>query len=645
MAKEKRRRYLWDNLNRGTARLYALVARSFLGRLMTGYRKADEALAKGRRYPGRNRCTPMSPARLRLLTAVESGKLFSGLRALFHALFCLPMALYGLFLLLYGLLGVALYFVMPLAYPAAAPDLEHLLLSAVVAVVAIPAVLTKKTLAETLVTGRVSRFILIRLLGFPEDRMETYRVKMPASLPYATVLLAIAAAGGALFLHPLLIPALILAVGAVGLIFTYPEAGVVVSTLLLPVIWLNRNALYILCALILLTWLSYGVKLLFLHRTIRFGLLDTVVLLFGGLILLAGFTGVSVTPDSVVRSIMLTVCLSDYFLIVNLMTTRAYIRRCLWGVGISVAVVTLLAYLRMIPVEGLAWLEGSRAGNAIVAGTENAVERLSGLWVEHSELYLVVVFPWLYAYLCHTKRLLRRVAGLAFVGLDLVLILMTDSVSALFSVILVTVMFFLLLSHKGLSAGLIFLPAVGAGVGWITYLYPVSDSVQTILSRSRHFKELLADSLWQMVLDHPAGVGVGEAAFTAVYPAYAAPDLGAVTDSGSLCFELLIAYGWPGLILFSALLFLFAQKSVTCLGHTADARDRAMILGGVTSIAGALIFGTVRSFITSPRVFFTLMLVISLCSAYENVLFDESDVLTARRSGSPTAEDRIFLRG
>ncbi len=645
MAKETRRRYLWDNLNRGTAKLYAMVSRSFLGRVMSGYRRADEALAKGRRYPGRNRCTPMSPGRLRLLTAVESGKLFSGLRALFHALFCLPTALYGLFLLLYGLLGVALYFVMPLAYPAVAPDLEHLLLSAVVAVLAIPAVLTKKTLAETLVTGRVSRFLLIRLLGFPEDRMETYRVKMPVVLPYVTVLLAIAAAGGALFLHPLLIPALLVALGAVGLIFTYPEAGVVTSTLLLPVIWLNRNALYALCVLILLTWLSYGVKLLFLHRTIRFGLLDTVVLLFGGLILLSGFTGVAVTPDSVMRSIMLVICLSDYFLIVNLMTTRVYIRRCLWGVGISVAVVTLLAYLRMIPVEGLAWLEGSRAGNAIVGWAENGIERLSGLWVEHSELYLVVVFPWLYAYLCHTKRLLRRVAALAFVGLDLVLILMTDSVSALFSVVIVTVVFFLLLSHKGLSAGLIALPAVGAGVWWITYLYPVSDALQTVLSRSRHFKELLADSLWQMVKDHPAGVGVGEAAFCAVYPAYAAPDLGAVTDSGSLYFELLIAYGWPGMILFAALLFLFVQKSVTCLGHTADARDRAMILGGVTSIAGALIFGSVRSFITAPRVFFTLLLVISLCSAYENVLFDESDVLTARRSGSPTAEDRIYLRG
>ncbi len=645
MAKDTRRRYLWDNLNRGTAKLYALVSRSFLGRLMSGYRKADDALAKGRRYPGRNRCTPMSPARLRLLTAVESGRLFSGIRALFHALFCLPMALYGLFLLLYGILGVALYFVLPLIRSPLVSDMEHLILSAVVAVLAVPAILTKKTLAETLVTGKVSRFVLIRLLGFPEDRMETYRIKMPVVLPYVTVLLAMAAAGGALFLHPLLIPVSLMAAGAVGLIFTYPEAGVVVSTLLLPLIWLNRNALYGLCLLIFLTWLSYGVKLLFSHRTIRFGLLDTVVLLFGGLLLLSGFTGVTVTPDSVMRSIMLFICLSDYFLIVNLMTTRAYIRRCLWGVGISVAVVTLLAYLRMVPVEGLAWLEGSRAGNAIVEMAENGLERVSGLWVEHSELYLVVVFPWLYAYLCHTKRLLRRVAGLVFVGLDLALVLMTDSVSALFSVIIVTVVFFLLLSHKGLSTGLIALPAVGVGVWWITYLYPVSDALQTVLSRSRHFKELLADSLWQMVKDHPAGVGVGEEAFRAVYPAYAAPDLGAVTDSGSLYFELLIAYGWPGMILFAALLFLFVQKSVTCLGHTADARDRAMILGGITSMAGVLIFGSVRSFITAPRVFFTLMLVISLCSAYENVLFDESDVLTARRAGSPTEEDRIYLRG
>jgi hypothetical protein len=172
----------------------------------------------------------------------------------------------------------------------------------------------------------------------------------------------------------------------------------------------------------------------------------------------------------------------------------------------------------------------------------------------------------------------------------------------------------------------------------------MSDHLLTILSRSRLYKSQLSESLWRMVWDHPAGIGVGERAFSLVYPAYAAPDLGAVTESGSLYFELLLSYGWAGLLLFAGVIFLFIQKSLTCLGHTADRRDRAMILGGVTSIVGALIFGTVRSFITSPRVFFTLTLVLALCSAYENLIFDESDVLTARQAGTPTEEDRVFRR-
>ena len=40
----------------------------------------------------------------------------------------------------------------------------------------------------------------------------------------------------------------------------------------------------------------------------------------------------------------------------------------------------------------------------------------------------------------------------------------------------------------------------------------------------------------------------------------------------------------------------------------------------------------------------TLMLVLALCSAYENLIFDESDVLTARQAGTPTEEDRVFRR-
>ena len=644
MAKHHNRGILWGSLNRGTAKLYRLIAGSLPGRIMTGYRRADAAFAGGKRYTGRHACMPMSPARMRLLSAVESGLLFKGIRALFSGLFGLPLAVYGLFLLSYGLAGGIAYFALPYVYRPLAPDMEHLVLSAVLALLAIPLILTKKTLAETLGVGGIPYLIFVRFLGIPRDRLDVPRRQISIVLPYLTVLLALGGAAAALVSHVLLVPLVLICIGALGLIFSYPEAGVVLSTVMLPAIWLNRNLLIPLVALILLTWLSYGVKLLFLHRTIRFGLLDTVILIFGGLILLSGFTGVAVTTETRMTGILLFVCLTDYFLIVNLMTTRAYIRRSLLGVGVSVVVVTLLSYLRIVPVDGLGWLEGSRAGNAIIEGVENGIRQLSGLWLEHSELYLVLVFPWLYAYLTHTRRFLRRVAALLFVGLDLALVLMTDSVSALFCVLAVTVLFILLWDHKSLSAGLVALPVLVSGGLWGLYLFPVSEQVHTVLSRSRHFKALLSDSLWRMVWDHPAGIGIGDATFRAVYPAYAAPDLAAVTECGSLYFELLLAYGWVGLILFVGMMFLFMQKSLTCLGHTADRRDRAMILGGVTSVVGGLIFGTVRSFITSPRVFFTLTLVLALCSAYENLIFDESDVLTARQAGTPTEEDRVFRR-
>jgi uncharacterized membrane protein len=148
-----------------------------------------------------------------------------------------------------------------------------------------------------------------------------------------------------------------------------------------------------------------------------------------------------------------------------------------------------------------------------------------------------------------------------------------------------------------------------------------------------------------MVWDHPAGIGVGADAFATVYPAYAAPDLGGVSDSGNLGFELLLSYGWAGLLLAAVLLFLFVQKSCTALRHTVVGKDRAMILGGVTSLVGMLIFGAVRSFLTSPRVFFTVCLVVALCSAYENIIFEESERERLEWAVGMNAEDRFYKSG
>ena len=635
---------LWDGLCRGTNKLYNAVIHSTPGRLMTGYRRLDCSLFGGRRNPGRYRVQPMSPIRHRLVESVEQGRLFGGIRKLVDVLMGCPVSFFGWFGLLYGILCTILCFVLPRFYPPFAPGLGYLVSAIGMAVASLPMVLSHASLASALGNSRLPRWILVDLLGIPPERLSRPRKKLHIAFPYVALLLAAGAAAATVRIHPLVIPIAITVLGLGGMIFSYPEAGVVLSTILLPALWLHQNAILVVAPLILLTWCSYGLKLLFLHRTIRFGVLDIVLAIFGLPLLLSGFTGAVVSPETMAQSVLLFICFSDYFLIVNLMNSRAYIRRCLVGVALSVALVTVLAYLRQIPVDGLAWLEGSRAGNAIVGAFSTAMDRLSGLWVEHSEVYLVLVFPWLYAYLLHTKRLFRRVIGLLFIALDLLLIFMTGSVSALLCALCVTLLFFIFFGHKWLARGIIALPLVGCVGAWINYVYPVSDAVRTILSRSRLYKDQLRDSLVHMVLDHPGGIGLGEASFVKVYPAYAAPDVGAVSDSGSLLFEALLNFGWAGFLILCVFVFFFVQKSLTALLHTSASRDRAVILGGMTSLVGVLIFGVVRSFLSFPRVLFTLMLVVALTSAYENIIFDESDVLTAESVGSPTEEDRIYRK-
>ncbi len=642
---KKRGAAVWRGVCRGTAWLYRVIRHSLPGRVMTAYREVDSRLTRGNRYPGRDRCRPMSAARHRLVSALESGHLPAALRSIMRMLLVCPLRFWGLFGLFYGAFGVLLCLLMPIIYPPLSPGAGHMTIAIVLIILSLPFLFTRSNLADALRNSILGRGLLIGLLGVPDEQLRVPPRRMPIVLPYLALLLGMLAAGGALFIHPLAVPLGLLALAIGGMIFTYPEAGVVLSTALLPVIWLHRDTLYILAALIVVTWISYAVKLLFLHRTMRFDCLDIVVLIFGGIVLASGFTGVAVGQSTIMQGLLLFVCLSDYFLIVNLITTRAFVRRCLVGVGASVLIVTVLSYLRVVPLDALSWLEGSRAGDAIIETFHVTVEKLSGLWVEHSELFLVLVFPCLYAYLMHTKRLLRRVLALIFIALDLLLIIWTGSVSALGSALCVTLVFFLLMSHKWMAAGLVGIPLGVAGVLWINYLYPLTEAGSDILSWSRHYKGLLRDSLWQMVRDFPAGIGMGEEAFVAVYPAYAAPDLGAVTDSGNVFFEVLLNYGWQGMLLLLAVVFFFLQKSLTCLCHTGEARDRAMILGGIASLIGTMIFGTVRSYVTSPRVFFTLVVLIALCSAYQNIIFDESDVLNAVSVGSPAGEDRIWRRG
>ncbi|MBQ3507351.1 MAG: hypothetical protein IJA91_02270, partial [Clostridia bacterium] len=368
---KRRGSVIWKGLNRGTSWFYAILLRSFIGRILTGYRTADDLLAKGKRYTGRHRCTPASAAHLRLVKVLEESRLFGGLCTLFHVLSACPTLFYGLFGLSYGLFGVLLHYVFRFALDFITLPSEHLVASVIIAVLSLPLVCTAKPLLNAVGDSATGRLIFVRFLGISRDRMQVVPMKVSHAGYYLSCLWGLLGAVAALFISPWIIPVALFVVGGVGMILTYPETGVVLSVAMLPVTWVDRQYLILPVLLILITWGSYFIKLLRLHRTIRFGLLDRVILIFGLVMAVSAFTGKVITAETVRQSLYLLIFLSLYFLVVNLMTTRAYIRRCLFGVGVSLVVVILLSYLRLVPVDSLSWMEGSRAGDAIIEGFRN----------------------------------------------------------------------------------------------------------------------------------------------------------------------------------------------------------------------------------------------------------------------------------
>jgi len=645
----RRRTVLWSGLERGTSALYNRVIRSWLGRLLTSYRSVENLVYRGRRVEGRDRCRPVSSARLRAVDALESARVTALLHRVFSALFDAPLRCYGVFGLCCSLFGIALYFAAPYLDPGLSVSWIHLLCYMAIFAVSVPLTLSPKPLRRVLGEGRIMRRCLTGGLGIPTERLARADRRVTKPRPvwfFVSVLLAVPAAAVSYLTHPFIVPLAGVLVALVGMIFAYPEAGVILSTSMLPLIWLDRRFMLVLAVAILLTWISYIHKLLFLHRTMRMGLLDWAVLVLGAFLLISCFTGAAVTTDTVVYTGLIVLFLSDYFLIVNLMTTRAHIARCLGGVLSSVVVVTVLGYVRMIPVDALSWLEGSRAGDLLVDAFTHGMGALSGLWATHSELFLVITFPWLFAFLLHTKRLLRTFGLSLLMGANVLLVVLSHADSTLLCIVLCSCLFFLLYSHKTLAVGTLAAPALGCVCVWVDYLFPSSALLAWDWFADRTpAQDSLRQSVWRMIADHPFGIGIGSDSFAAVYPSYAPSDLTFAANAGNLYLDILLSHGWCGLLLLALVLFLFVQKSLSCIRHAASKSSRALILGGLGSVVSVLILGTVRSFSGIPRVFFTLLLAVALCSAYENILFEEHDVLTVDPAGDHTREDRMYRVG
>lgn len=639
---------LWRRLTALTGGLYAAVGKSFLGRAMTAYRRADALLHHDRRRTLRDNCRPMSSARLRLVEAAREGKLFKLFSAFFSLLAYAPVSFYGFYLLFYGLLNTVVYFVGPLLRASLTFDLYELYLFAALALLGVPLLFSHKPTVKLLLTGRLTRWFFVSLLGLPEEGVNQGERSRDLSLfktvsPYVAFLLALLSAVATFWIHPLIIPCAFLLLCAVGMVFAFPETGVMIAVTALPVLFLAPQALLPLAAVIAVTWAALLVKVLFMHRSIRFSLMDIAVLLFAASLCLAGMTGHYVTPESVSEGILSFVVISLYFLITNLMTTREQLKRCLLGPAAALLLVLAAVYVTRLPQGEALWQSLLGGGGTVKQGMDTVLAALEGV-NGYGVCLPMMAAPLICGLLWKKKNRPLWILGvLAALALCVGGLILADAWGALTTVAVCLLLFFLLHDHRTLAAGLLALPWVACGGVWLGSIF--SSKLESVLGtffEGQIYRGSLGRSVWRLVCDHPAGVGLGDRAYAAVYPLYAETQLIGAAEATSLYADLMVSMGLPGLILCLFTLFLFLQKTFTCLKISGSTADSAVMLGGMLSVVTLFLYGFLSDAPTQWPAVYAAVIALGLCNAFENTVFSGWDMTAARMARDDHHADLVF---
>ncbi len=472
-------------------------------------------------------------------------------------------------------------------------------------ILSLPACFSRRAAGNAICSGRFSSAVLFGLLGL---RRASFRVdaekEKTAGRPLAAALLGVSLGMAGVFVSPFAAPlAFFGGLGAYA-VLCFPETGVTLLFLLLPFLPTMPLGIFT-----LFVCFSYAGKLLRSKRTLKLEPIDWCAGLFGLLTLFGGI--VSVSKGSLRPALMFCCFLTGYFLTVNLLRTREWVERAMTSLVLSTAGAALIGVYQQVTGDvSTVWQDEtmfSDIGGRVVStfGNPNVFGE-----------FLILTIPLLFAFFLRAKGKGAKFASLLPVGLSCVALLYTWSRGAWIGLVAGVLVFFLLYSRRAL-------PVLAAGAVALPFAIPFLPA--SVLNRIGSIGNLSDSStayrvyIWQaaarMFTDHAAGgVGVGEAAFAAVYPGYALAGIESAPHSHNLYLQIGIELGLPALLIFLIFLVLLTRGALT-LSKSEDKNERAAVLGALAGIAAVLTQGMTDYVWYNYRVFFAFWLVCGLTSA------------------------------
>ena len=548
----------------------------------------------------------------------EQSLILDALRRFGSLLLSLRLCTVGLLLLSCGIWTAAFHMIGLLLTGGGAPDISVLLFSAGVAISSLPLLFSKKTVSEGLSASRIAGFVLFGMLGLYRESFVTDKRRENGD--FTAFILGIACGLLTLFVRPWTLLLLLAALCGITCIFRMPEAGLSILVAALP---FAGNAL--LCAILVITWISYFVKLLLGRRSLRFGAADACLAVYG-LVVLGGILFPVSAAATLRTGLSRLLALSTGLLVLQLVRSG---KTALRIAGLFTASITVASLLGL----GLYVRQGTdqfMSGHGFPFSTAQMTSVFPT--VAAFACFVLLVFPFVPAFFSCAENGRHRIPSLLLLLVCGLCLALTWDVPAIVGAVFAFAVFLLLRKKHGWF-GILILALITFGCLIPSGLYDSLHLAPKLFPDLPGRVTVARDYLRAVVPCLMVGAGSGSAAPAGLYRGICDSAYVSAGSSGSFYAQSLAENGIIGLVfllLYLVCLFLLCRSAVR-LGHGFDPEDgigseqlprisevtisRRLIAAGCASLAGLLLGGLLLDPFAVPSLEYCFFIVSALTGA------------------------------
>lgn len=609
-------------LNRLSEFLYRQLRESVLGVVFSAYSTIEEKFHAGmfaNLLKREKRGKLLNKVRYTVAKAFEKNSLLGLISGLLDYFLGCRLKVYGLFLLPFGIYASLIYVVKKYALYLETAGTEVLYLGIGTIVISLLLIPSKITLAASLESSAITRFVLSDTLGVRMENLSHRSNKHKGGSSILFFVAGVVAGILTLFVSPFHTIALVFALIALGLVFSYPEFGVLVMIFISPFISFLPHPMLFLVGAVFLTVLSYVIKLIRGKRTFRLELIDVIVIIFMVLVVFGGL--ISATSSASLEPALIYACLMlAYLIVVNLMQTKLWMKRTVSVLVCSASVVCIYGIWHYF--VGIA--NENRIGQKFLGDIgSRAISTLESPNVLAG--YIIMVLPFALAVFLYSKKATTKILYFGALASMTLCLVYTWSQSAWMGLIIGLAVFFLIYSKRTLYFIIIAL----ALLPLVSLILPTSIveqfvSIENSSVSALSFFDYICEPALHMIRDcFAGGIGIGESAFSGLSPLCTSLGADGAMHSHSIYLKMILDIGIVGVFVFLLIVFRFSQSAFEYTGKTNDKRSKLMVAAGLAGVIAILVQGFTEYIWYNYRVFFVFWIVIAIVCAYRRIGYED----------------------